>query len=160
MTGDESGTGAEEESDPAAEQPGASSESVPSQPNRAPAAAAPALQAETRATANTFHIIWDNYFDVTVHYVDQYGSPIDYDFGCTNQSLTSGNTLNFTEFGVGTFEANNRTYQYSDTHYGNYSGESITTLTASNSGNFTERECTTTTFIAITGSRVTNEQGS
>ena len=99
MTGDESGTGAEEESDPAAEQPGASSESVPSQPNRAPAAAAPALQAETRATANTFHIIWDNYFDVTVHYVDQYGSPIDYDFGCTNQSLTSGNTLNFTEFG-------------------------------------------------------------
>ena len=138
VTGDESGTGAGEESGPVDEQPGASSEPVPSQPNRAPAAAAPALPAETRATANTFHITWGDYFDVTVHYVDQNGSPIDYDFGCTNQFLTSGNTLNFTEFGesVFTFEANNRTYQYSDTHYGNYSGDPITTLAASNSDNW------------------------
>ncbi len=58
VTGDESGTGAGEESGPVDEQPGASSESVPSQPNRAPAAAAPALQAETRATANEFKVYW------------------------------------------------------------------------------------------------------
>ena len=52
VTGDESGTGAEEENDPVAEQPGASSESVPSQPNRAPAAAAPALLAGATVTVD------------------------------------------------------------------------------------------------------------
>lgn len=33
-------------------------DSIPSQPNRAPMAAAPALQAETRATANEFKVYW------------------------------------------------------------------------------------------------------
>ena len=134
VTGDESGTGAGEESGPVDEQPGASSEPVPSQPNRAPAAAAPALPAETRATANTFHITWGDYFDVTVHYVDQYGSPIDYDFGCQNQTLTltENKTLTFRNFvTVDKIETDTGTYTYDAAHYNGYNGDTVSSVSAS-----------------------------
>lgn len=132
VTGDESGTGAEEENDPAVEQPGASPEPVPSQPNRAPAAAAPALQAETRATANTFHITWGDYFDVTVHYVDQNGSSIEHDFGCQDQRLNNGGSLTFSNFATeSTFKTDTGTYTYEGAHYGSYNGGDVTSVSAS-----------------------------
>ena len=134
VTGGESGTGTEEEDDPVAEEPSASPEPVPSQPNSAPAAAAPALQAETRATANTFHITWDNYFDVTVHYVDQYGSPIDYNFGCQDQTLTENKTLTFRNFvTVDKIETDTGTYTYDAAHYGSPNGSNVTSVSASQS---------------------------
>ena len=136
VTGDESGTGAGEESGPVDEQPGASSEPVPSQPNRAPAAAAPALPAETRATANTFHIIWDNYFDVTVHYVDQNGLSIEHGFDCQNRTLNNGGSLTFSNFATeSTFETDTGTYTYEGAHYGSYNGDNVTSVSASQNYN-------------------------
>ena len=128
VTGDESSTGTEEESDLVTEQPSAGSESVPSQHNRAPAAP----QADTRATSNTFHITWGEYFDVTVHYVDQYGAPINYDFGCQDQTLTNEKRLTFSNFAAaGKIETATGTYTYDAAHYNGYNGDTISSVSAS-----------------------------
>lgn len=103
-------------------------DSIPSQPNRAPAAP----QADTRATSNTFHITWGEYFDVTVHYVDQYGAPINYDFGCQDQTLTNGKRLTFSNFAAaGKIETATGTYTYDAAHYNGYNGDTISSVSAS-----------------------------
>ena len=110
------------------EEPTPSPEPVPSQPNRAPAAP----QADTRATSNTFHITWGEYFDVTVHYVDQYGAPINYDFGCQDQTLTNGKRLTFSNFAAaGKIETATGTYTYDAAHYNGYNGDTISSVSAS-----------------------------
>ena len=99
VTGDESGTGAEEESDPVAEQPSASPEPVPSQPNRAPAAAPGTtansdndieLYAEPGAGKYTFQVTWkpDSYSSGTN---DEYVQVILYDTESKDTISISGN---------------------------------------------------------------------
>lgn len=118
----------------------ASSSVQAAKPNQAPAASAPeaandapaTLAAEPRATSNSFHITWSNYFDVTVYYVDQNGSSIEHDFGCKNQTLKNGGSLTFSNFATeSTFKTDTGTYTYEGAHYGSYNGDNVTSVSAS-----------------------------
>ena len=117
----------------------ASSSVQAAKPNQAPAASAPeaandapaTLAAEPRATSNSFHITWSNYFDVTVYYVDQNGSSIEHDFACQDQTLTNGNSLTFGDFAQQTFDTDTGTYTYEGAHYGSYNGGNVTSVRAS-----------------------------
>ena len=118
----------------------ASSSVQSAKPNKAPAASAPeaandapaTLAAEPRATSNSFHITWSNYFDVTVYYVDQNGSSIEHDFGCKNQTLKNGGSLTFSNFATeSTFKTDTGTYTYEGARYGSYNGDNVTSVSAS-----------------------------
>ena len=122
----------------------ASSSVQAAKPNQAPAASAPeaandapaTLAAEPRATSNSFRITWNDYFDVTVYYVDQNGSSIEHDFACRDQTLTDGNNLTFSDFATQqTFETDTGTYTYTGAHYGSYNGGNVTSVSASQNYN-------------------------
>lgn len=92
-------------------------------------AAGPAVLAETRATKNSFHITWDNYFEVTVKYVDQNGNLLDHNFDCSDQTLSFG-MLTFADYAPDSFEVENGTYSFSGAHYKSFNGSTVTTLSA------------------------------
>lgn len=93
--------------------------------------ASSAVLAETRATKNSFHITWGNYFNVTVEYVDQNGNLLDHDFGYSNQTLTAGQSLEFDKYALDSYEVENGTYSFAGAHYGSVGGSTVTTLRAS-----------------------------
>ena len=92
VTGDESGTGAEEESAPVAEQPSAGPESAPSQLNSTPAAAPLAVESE-------FTAIWYSGRNpspkITVKLVDEQGKPVRTDV--SDQRFRSDSGFDLTE---------------------------------------------------------------
>lgn len=92
--------------------------------------ASSAVLADTRATENSFHIIWGNYFNVTVEYVDQNGNLLDHDFGYSDQTLDNGNTLTFANYAPESFEVENGTYSFDDARYNGVDGSTVTTLSA------------------------------
>ena len=92
VTGDESGTGAEEESDLVTEQPSAGPESVPSQLNSAPEAAPLTVADEFTAT---WHSGKNTSPEITVKLVDEQGEPVQTDV--SDQRFSSDSGFDLTE---------------------------------------------------------------
>ena len=93
--------------------------------------ASSAVFAETRATKNSFHIKWGNYFNVKVEYVDQNGNLLGYNFGYSDQTLDNSNTLTFANYAPESFEVENGIYSFDCARYESVNGSMVTTLSAS-----------------------------
>lgn len=73
---------------------------------------------------------WDDYFNVTVHYVDEEGNEIDGDQQDTI-SISENDTVQFDEYADTQIQYDGNTYTYIGAHYGNRNGSEITRMVAS-----------------------------